>query len=499
MENNTFEPDYAKWWKKKNITKEQIIWLMHGVNPDDVKRETELSQENDKSSEEQQWLGAFRNYCYQRDPFLRRNFKQYNDLLDWKENKKQLVTAAYEACLKISETFLEHLIQIKDFKRNKNLEKFSENSKYGLNYDSLNINDIVTAEAGFAVLLGLEPTHFANFVKLAKRANERLEDNTSYVAYIHLLPKEKWQYTFYRKFLNERFSYLHFMMFPAEFILSILNKSKKLCAWTSDFPTYFQSLHDEGFIFPADAYAALNKKNISVEYSQDAWAVRFYKRWLKECVWSLPEALSLFSGKDPRKNMRGYEDLGQNPHVINPWIDETSAWDTYDGDLFAVEPRLSKYVAASLIRVIELKEQNYYIPEEITLWLIDHIPYNPPQALVEIVLSNDQIADYAASKPARMKEIREVSRKIQSTNRRSNELHELIGKTIVDLGYKGKQAPASEVWKHIQDNQDDLELIQEITTSEIQWVSYRGTEQRMRRERFNTVISEYNTGKKTYP
>jgi hypothetical protein len=82
---------------------------------------------------------------------------------------------------------------------------------------------------------------------------------------------------------------------------------------------------------------------------------------------------------------------------------------------------------------------------------------------------------------------------------RRNELHDVISMAIVDMGYKNKQAPSNDIWNYNKNHQDRYECIQEVTDTEISWCSYRGSEQDMKRERFNNVVSEYNTGKKTYP
>ncbi len=83
--------------------------------------------------------------------------------------------------------------------------------------------------------------------------------------------------------------------------------------------------------------------------------------------------------------------------------------------------------------------------------------------------------------------------------KRHNELHDLIGKIIIDLGFKDKKASSHEVWNHIQKQQEKYECIRSVDDKEIAWISYRGFEKAMKRETFNNIISEYNTGKRPYP
>lgn len=83
--------------------------------------------------------------------------------------------------------------------------------------------------------------------------------------------------------------------------------------------------------------------------------------------------------------------------------------------------------------------------------------------------------------------------------KRRNELRDLIGKIIIELGFKDKKVPSHEVWNHIRKQQEKYECIRGVDDSEIAWISYRGFEQTMKRETFNNIISEYNTGKRSYP
>lgn len=83
--------------------------------------------------------------------------------------------------------------------------------------------------------------------------------------------------------------------------------------------------------------------------------------------------------------------------------------------------------------------------------------------------------------------------------KRHSELHDLIGKIIIELGFKNQKAPSLKIWSHIQKQQEKYECIRGVNDREIDWMSYRGFPQIMKRERFNTVVSEYNTGKRPYP
>lgn len=89
------------------------------------------------------------------------------------------------------------------------------------------------------------------------------------------------------------------------------------------------------------------------------------------------------------------------------------------------------------------------------------------------------------------------------TQKRTNELHELIGKIILDIKQADERPTAGKLWKHIKDHQDQYEIIQRVeicneTKEEaIFWISSYGAEQRMIKSTFGNIVSAFNRGKKS--
>ena len=488
-----FEPNYEEWWNKENLEKEGRLWLMLGVSPDDIERDNELKNKSELTLKEKEWQNSFFNYYDNIDPFIIGTFKNYDKLLQWKSDKEQFVKDAYEFFMPINEKLLKHLISIDKFKKDPKLEEYKDHSKYKLNEEGVSIDSIGNEEEAFAVLLGLNSAFFSRFVKLyGSNQAETLKDKRRYTGYINFSPDDKWFYSSYRKFIENEYSYLDYTK-----ILSAYKKAKNFNGWSGNFKNYFQLLHDEGFIFRPDTYTYLQSNGIEVTYSDSAWATKFYQRWVKEGLWSVKEALALLKGNDPRKDKRDFEDLSQNPFIINFTKDEPSAWDIFDNDFFSVEKRLQKHVAAEYIEAFDFNGVLHYKPKAVIEWMIEHIPVNPPKALLDI-LSLETQDSYNKEK-----EGKEAS---EGLKKKHNE------DILICIGFAWKKAkgnseknPSSKsVWSIIKkehaDN-DNFECIQEVSFSEeikedaIFWKGETSGEQRLGRGAFNNKVSDFNTGK----
>jgi len=62
MPEYNFIPDYAAWWKKKDLSKEQLCWLVLGVSPNDIVKKEKIHVGANASPEDIKWLGEFRAY-----------------------------------------------------------------------------------------------------------------------------------------------------------------------------------------------------------------------------------------------------------------------------------------------------------------------------------------------------------------------------------------------------------------------------------------------------
>ena len=81
--------------------------------------------------------------------------------------------------------------------------------------------------------------------------------------------------------------------------------------------------------------------------------------------------------------------------------------------------------------------------------------------------------------------------------RRYSEIHIATAQVIHILFLQNKIFPSTEeVWTELEKGRDDIECIQEITSTKIDWCSYRGVPQTMKRPTFNNIVSQFKTGKK---
>lgn len=126
MSEYNFEPDYAAWWNKPDVGKQEIIWLCLGINPDDIKKADQLGQIESQLPEDRNWVSAFGEYC---DAFLGNRFKEYDELLEWKNDKALFVKDAYDFRMAINETFLGYLVKIGAFERNQKWEAYKDTAK----------------------------------------------------------------------------------------------------------------------------------------------------------------------------------------------------------------------------------------------------------------------------------------------------------------------------------------------------------------------------------
>jgi hypothetical protein len=65
-----FTPNYENWWNKPDLTKEELIWLMVGISPQDMSHYRTLEGKTDKTPDEEKWCRNFFNYFDNKHFFL---------------------------------------------------------------------------------------------------------------------------------------------------------------------------------------------------------------------------------------------------------------------------------------------------------------------------------------------------------------------------------------------------------------------------------------------
>lgn len=300
MPEYNFIPDYAAWWKKRDLSKKQMVWLILGVNPNDVIKNQELLNKLDRSDDEQNWLMRFDNFCYQLRPFLGNDYRNYMEILK-SEKKEEIVQEAYAAYFDIDNSLYAFLVENGGVIEREELELYKNYTIFEVKKEN-NGEDLVNENSALAKILNVDGAYFDRFVVLEEICQKSKSERDGFSAYVDFIPEDKWFYSEYGKFIYKTLEMHHTDFMP--FILEI--KSRRL--FRGDFGQYCQSLHDEGFIFQRKTYEHLKNICVYPEYSEKGWAYNFYKGWMnRRPLWTLTEAAKLYLGMAPYGEERFYQ------------------------------------------------------------------------------------------------------------------------------------------------------------------------------------------------
>lgn len=377
MSEYNFEPDYEAWWNKPDVGKQEIIWLCLGINPDDIKKAGQLGHIENPSHEDRNWLFDFDEY---RGSFLGNRFKEYDELLVWKDDKALFVKDAYDFRMAINETFLNYLVQIGALKRNQKWEAYKDTDKYILDFKALVPENIKAEDDAFSILLGLEPEHFKRFCDLSARAGQPA-DKRGYTPYIYFEADEKWFFSSYHEFLKQAYSHLS----SPSVLIGALKRAKELNLWKNDFKDYCQGLHDSGFIFKKEVYENLE---LEPDYSSEGWAYKFYTYWVQKPLWTLEEGSLLFKGECPLfkgERPRGgtnFEDLSQNKWASYGYnLIKDDFYDRYE----KMDSLIEESIKSGELDAQEIGNVWKFRPLDIVNWLLNKTRHKPPKLLLDVL------------------------------------------------------------------------------------------------------------------
>ncbi len=343
---------------------------------------------------------------------------------------------------------------------------------------------VKSEDEAFAILLRFEPEPYIRYLSLLphdenappRHLNE--EDTNFLRDYRAFMRVSYGEYAPYN--LNDAYQY-----------------AKELSAWAGDFTEYSQTLHDAGLIFKSEIYTELKKHGIEPVYSETSTARRYYQLRARDGLWPLDTAVKLYLGY-ARDGKKLFRILDERPRLISTRLicDQLIEGQYAYMDKCGSAGVIAEFVAEQLeARNIEAYRGSFR-PREITKFLSDHFPDTYClEVLFEALKINVSEKNRAEEDTLRC----ETDIATRSKQKREHELHNLIGTVIVELEFQNKTAPANKVWNHIKKNKEKYECIDEVTDTEIKWFNYRYLTRTMKRERFNTVVSEYNTRKRQYP
>lgn len=411
MTKHNFKPDYRKWWNKKDLTEDELTWVVLGLNPGDAPKVIEIEKNPDLISKNNDYI-AFNNYIESLPHalFLADTQQKIKAASIWGTGKKDFIGGIYEKLPRVQlpaefHAYLKSIGVIPD-----HLDHFKKHDQYSDDLGKWKLDDVDTEDKALSLLFGLEPAYFSRFTSYhyRHRAGEKISAEDKFFAHQYL------------QFLKNEFS--HLGVTPFWTLLEVVESAKKHSLWAGSLAAYVRDLHDEGFIFRRPIYDALKKHKIVLSYSKGCWAEQFYRRWLKEGTWTLSQALHLFRGIDPRgEKWRHFHDLDQNEGTFS-LSDHYFCWDVFDADYFKLDNRLYRHIAAGLIKPVpmerwkDLREDDlqspmefakddanrwHFRPQDIVKFFLQHIPYTPPEPLITVVLDRKDAKAYFPGRKAR--------------------------------------------------------------------------------------------------
>lgn len=413
MKAHKFIPDYRAWWSKKDLSEDDLAWLVLGVKPEDAAKALKLQNEQIEGINNDGFLTEFGRYADTLPHGLFLGDMRNRILKEkmWGNGKEDFICNLYERVPSLTFPPDFELLLKSEEVIPKHLDHYKRFEIYTADLKQQKLASIESEDTALALLLGLNPGFFIRF-RAYYKDKETKED----------IPSEDRFFAHqYYQFLKREYAHLDLAPHIALFIF--YDAVKELSLWTGEFKSYVQSLHDEGFIFRKQTYDALKAHKITLAYSRDCWAEQFYKRWLKEGAWTLKEALHLFRGLDPRPRGRSYRDISQNVSLYSLG-DHFLTWDAFDSDFFQLDKRLYRHIAAGLITPVPVenwKDQGrddlespaeyaqddanklFFKPQDIMEWLLQHVAYMPPELLISIILSKKNAKAYFQSR--RMRQI----------------------------------------------------------------------------------------------
>jgi hypothetical protein len=398
-----FTPNYEDWWNKPDLTKEELIWLMVGISPQDMSHYRTLEGKTDKTPDEEKWCQNFFNYFDNKHLFWRYGSNRHQEYeqcaISW-DNKKQFIQDAYNAFITIDDGFLDYLESKGDFQKNPDLEKYKGWRQYQLDLKNADFDwKINTEEEAFAVFLGLLPESFKRYYALKLKKENRNKRLPFYLWLNELSPDDTWFFLLYQKFLRDTLPVSDTLIDDLKRLNLWPKVSEFVKPWVnSNFSNYVKALHNQGAVFSRSFMKAFKKHVLpdwDWQYEAGSRVWKEYQHWVnKEKVWTFEQAIFLFTGKNPPRQKGNY---GEEITVYLTDYDlkiEYSAYEkryvitAFEPDeyrdsglkLFDIKERLENHVLSGDITGCD-KENTKFKAKDIYKWLRENTVHQPPLAL----------------------------------------------------------------------------------------------------------------------
>lgn len=385
MSEYNFKPDYEDWWKRKTLKMEDVIWLILGINPNDVNcyREYEIS-----NKPKDPWYWAFYNYVELIYPGRRigEYYSIYSKILDGVK-KKDAFQIIYNHHNPIHSDALSFAKSHGLIKTEEKLEKYTDHNLFILDCNKFAPSFVTTEIQALGALLGFSPSYFERY----KGLFDKVQDEINRVGYFYLYSltsEERWFYDEFTKCIIEQCD-----EHDPIFLFDKLNHLTNLKIWKNDFPLYVQESYEEGFSFDQDVYNALFQVGISMpEYKKDSWAIKYYEEWIKrKPVWDAITASCLYRGGNPDEgrefwNFNKKKNLKMNGYYLYTDYLSYSSEDGKIKEQIKIIDFIHQHILAGNLKENGKDNEGKYLfnPKEITIFFRDYCPNSyQPIALFE--------------------------------------------------------------------------------------------------------------------
>ena len=460
MAEYNFEPDYEAWWKRKNLALEELFPLACGLSPKAYKLWRQAYEPETRSPEQCEILNETQKFYSKRD-----NAASVKDIMVWLEhflgnkkwngNKNSILDLfySYPKSAGINQHYLPspHTDFIAYLKSIGELPEYVEkynDSYFDIDYNTVNLTEITDEDAAISVILGCRIEPFKRWLKFSS-GNHPVEDRTADDNAFWMACCE---YFGPGSSIDDGgLSYLYF-----KFI-------KTLKKWNGDIIKYSEALYNEGVIYHENTQSYLEDKGAKLEYLENSWAYKFYKKWLQEDTWTLVEAALLFKGECPNSG-RGYLDLSQDRFSYAYSVEhldmiKCSITGKFDREFSDV---VQKSIDAKNLKYASFRDGIYrFVPIKIVQWLLDKTEHRPPKPLLNLLgIKNEDMSALSIS-PARIcpkEEERDINQKVMNFQIKYYKKH-------------GKYSNQGPCIKHLQNNgygmQGDEVLKKKFNNTEI--------------------------------
>lgn len=366
-----FEPDYAKWWKKKTLTAEQLCWLYLAVNPDDWDKFVLLCGDNAKKDADATWYYAFERWLHQEHQYyaLHDFHKLIMDMVDTanlrQADRKQVINFLYVYRREFPPAFAQ-LLRDKELMPT-HFDHYKNHDQYRCNVRHWIDKGITTEMEAQAVMFGLEPQWLAKYLALPTWSDADGEGKF-FIRQYHL-------------FIDTH------MVDETRTFLATLRKWNKqggrAKALQCSFREYVQQRYDDGDIPHDEVIAALD-----LQYSPQGKVYQHYVDWIRKGAWTLSEAARLILGE---------YDKDVDNQLLNRWQEKRFAVLACDDDNYSywndtkqnwelLKPIVENHIANGSLKASTVSRGQVFKPNDIIQWLVCYVPaYKPPRILVQLL------------------------------------------------------------------------------------------------------------------